>query len=717
MKQVIQNLKTGNLIVEEVPPPILKNGGLIVRNAFSLISAGTERATLAVGQSSIVGKAKKRPDLVKQVLNSVKREGLFNTYKKVMNRLGTPKALGYSSAGIVIRVGDEVNEFRVGDRVACGGGGYATHAEEIFVPQNLCVTASGNVSFEEAAFATVGAIAMQGIRQAEVSLGEKVAVIGLGLIGEIAVQILKASGCQVFGIDIDSDAVALAKELGVDGAAIRGKDDILQMINSFSNSVGVDAVIISAETSSNDPIELAGKILRDRGRVVIVGAVRADIPRTPFYEKELEVRFSRSYGPGRYDPTYEEKGIDYPIGYVRWTEKRNMESFLKLVADGRINLKRLITHRFKIEDALEAYKMITNKSEKYIGVLLDYGEPRNKNTESIIVVNPRLETRPVAEINVGFVGAGNFAQSSLLPHFKQFKDVNLKGVATATGINAKNVARKFGFEFCTTDSSEIIKNPGINCVFIATRHNLHGKLVIEAIKHDKHVFVEKPLALSEVELKKIIEAYETHPVKLMVGFNRRFAPILEEVRNFFGVRRSPMVINYRVNAGSIPRSSWILDPEEGGGRIVGEVCHFVDLIQYLSDSKPVKVYGESLSGIDNDSVAITMSLKDGSLGTISYVTNGDMSLPKERIEIFAGNSVAVVEDFKSVSFFKNGRQRKSRKIKKSKGHKQEILAFINSLKNETESPVDFESMILTTLTTFRILDSIRKGIPLEIDYG
>lgn len=718
MKQVIQDFKTGELKVEEVLPPALKQGGVLVRNVFSLISAGTERSTVSVGQSSLLGKARKRPDLVKQVLDNVKREGVLSTYQKVQNRLDTPKALGYSSAGVVIEVAQGIDEFQVGGRVACAGGGYACHAEVVFVPRNLCVSVPKSVDFDEAAFTTAGAVAMQGVRQANITVGDNVAVIGLGLIGLITVQILKASGCNVLGIDIDPHCANMAKGLGADSVAVRGVDDVARAAKALSGDYGVDAVIITAATKSNDPIELAGEILRDRGRAVIVGAVKVDIPRKPFYEKELEVTLSRSYGPGRYDSTYEEKGIDYPIGYVRWTEKRNMESFLKLVSDKKVNLKKIITHKFKIEDASKAYGMITGKTKSvdYLGVLIDYGEPTRGPAKNVITVNRRTGTKPLSKIGVGFVGAGNFAQSSLLPHFKHLKDVDLKGVATATGINAQNVAKKFGFEFCTTDSHEIIANPEIDCVFIVTRHNLHAELIIEAITHRKSVFVEKPLALSEVELGKVIQAYCAHPVGLMVGFNRRFASLTRQVKDFFKDRKGPMVINYRVNAGFIPKTHWIQDPEEGGGRIVGEVCHFVDLIQYLTDSEPLKVYTESLGGKDADSVIITISLRDGSVGAISYLTNGDVSLPKERIEVFADNSVAVVDDFKSASLFRNGRQRKIRKIGKSKGHKEEILAFINCLKNGEPSPIDFESIALTTLTTFRILDSKRRGVPVEVGY-
>jgi predicted dehydrogenase/threonine dehydrogenase-like Zn-dependent dehydrogenase len=724
MKQLVQNLRTGQLEVEEVPPPSPAGSGILVRNVYSLISSGTERSTVNTAQSSLIGKARSRPDLVAEVLRSVKRDGVVATYQKVMTRLGKPKALGYSSAGVVYETVGEIDEFKQGDLVACAGADYAYHAELVFVPKNLCVSVPDGVDLREAAFTTVGAIAMQSVRQAEVSVGDRVVVIGLGLVGILAVQILESAGCQVIGLDIDSAALALAHELGADQVVLSTDPKVEDQISNFTRGFGADHVIITAGTSSNQPVEMAGRIARDRASIVVVGATKMDIPRNLYYEKELTVKLSRSYGPGRYDTTYEEHGVDYPIGYVRWTERRNMAAFLDLVAARKINLERMITHVFPIEEAVKAYDIVIGKTgERSLAILLEYNNTGDSG-EKIparrveFAKNGRISRAKDSHLGIGFIGAGNFAQNSLLPHFRDSNGSPLVGVATANGINAKSVAKRFGFTFCTTDAEEILKDPNIHCIFIATRHNLHAQLAAQALDRQKHVFVEKPLALSEEELAAVINAYENSPTELMVGFNRRFAPLLKQVKEFMRSAQSPLVIQYRVNAGYVPKTHWTQDPIEGGGRIIGEVCHFVDVMQYLTNAEPVRVHAEKISChdtriIDADNVNITVTFSDGSLGAIAYVAVGDMGLRKERIEVFGGNAAAVVDDFRIAEFYRNGRR--VRKLKRrGKGHEEEVREFISAIQAGQRAPIPFKSLVLTTLTTLGINESLEKQMPVTL---
>lgn len=721
MKQLIQNFKSGNLYVDEVPLPALNDKMVLVENKFSLISVGTEKGTVSTAQASLIGKAKQRPDLVRQVLKNIQKEGIFATLKKVQTKLDSLKALGYSTSGNVLSSTDSKNYFKPGDRVACAGQDYASHAEVVAVPQNLVVKIPDNVSYAEAAFTTLGAIALQGVRQANPTLGDNVCVIGLGLLGQITSQILKANGCNVFGIDLSSDMVELAKMTGIHKAMSRTDNNLMPAINYFTNGYGFDSVIITAAAKSNDPIEFSAEILRKKGRVVVVGSVGLNVPRDPhFYRKELDLRLSCSYGPGRYDNEYEENGIDYPIGYVRWTEQRNMEAFLKLVSNGAINIKPLITHIFNIEDAVKAYDMIMGKTnEKYIGILLKYNEDSKKFVTAI--KNEKIQ--PQKNINAGFIGAGSFAQSYLLPYVKKFGG-SLDTVVTNNGINAKNVANKFNFANSSTNSNDILSNEKINTIFIATRHDSHAKYFIEALNSEKNVFVEKPLAMNQDELEKIINTYknisENKSKKLpvfLVGFNRRFSSLAIRAKEEFNGISEPLMINMRINAGYIPSEHWIQDEIKGGGRIIGEMCHFIDLMQYFTDSRPVKVYAECLSSknekIKNeDNISVNIKFENGSVGTLIYLANGDSSMPKEKIEIFGGKKIFVIEDFhEGILYINNGIE----KIKLSgKGHEQEVKIFLKSITEGLASPINFESLCYTTLTTFKIKDSIKTGLPQEI---
>lgn len=722
MKQITENYN-GEFKIEEVPAPILKQGGILVYNKFSLISAGTERATIEISKKNIISKAKERPDELRKVINAARKHGLFTTYKTVKDRLESPLPMGYSCAGIVKDRAADVVEFNLGDKVACAGLGYASHAEIVFIPKNLCVKVPDNLSLEESAFVAVGAIALQGVRQSLLQLDENVAVIGLGLVGLLTVQILKSMNCNILGIDVDPEKLKVASELGVDILADRNSDDVEGIALDFSKGHGVDAVIITAATSSNDPIELAGKIARDKGRVTVVGNVNMEIPRKDYYEKELTLNLSRSYGPGRYDSLYEEKGFDYPIGYVRWTENRNMIAFLNLLSKGSINVKRLITHRFKIDDAHKAYDVILGKTrEKSIGVIIEYDNDIDVKRKILVSdQKPKTYSEPVQHIKLGFIGAGKHARSFLLPNIKDNKFITLSGVATGSSLNAKYVAKKFGFQYCTTDYMEILDDPQITAVVIATRHNLHARTTIEAMKRKKNVFVEKPLAVNQTELNEIISAWKDNNGRVMVGFNRRFSPFTQEVKKFFSKRTQPLVINCRINAGAIQKDHWIQDALEGGGRIIGEVCHFVDLMQFIIASSPVRIYAESISAnsenvVDNDNISIIIKYEDGSLGNILYLANGDSSFPKEKIEIFGDNSIAVIDDFKKLQLVRNRKTKTIRKIVQDKGHKNELLSFIDAIKNGKDMPILFKESVVTTLITFMIEESLIKKTFIDFDY-
>jgi predicted dehydrogenase/threonine dehydrogenase-like Zn-dependent dehydrogenase len=710
MKQIIQNYKTGELTIENVPKPHLSEGGILVKNHYSLVSAGTEKAMIDFAKKSLVGKAKSRPDLLKQVIDKIKTDGLITTYKSAMRRLGVPVPLGYSSAGEVIEVGKNVREFKKGDFVACAGAGYASHAEVIFVPKNLVVKVPQNVSLKEASFITLGAIATQGIRRCELSPGEKVAVIGLGLLGQLTTQILKAFGFPVMGIDIDSRRVKEAIKLGIDEGVILGKCNVIESAMHFSDGNGLDAVIITASTESNQPVEMAGKICRERGRVSAVGLTGMEIPRSIYYEKELDFRLSRSYGPGRYDKNYEEKGFDYPISYVRWTEERNMMEFIRLLSEKKLNLKPMITHTFKIDDALKAYEIITEnpKNEYYTGIVISY-DVEKKQESKIILKEERKSKIKEGIIRVGVIGGGNFTRGVILPTLKDLKDVSIDAVATSTGKTANDIGKKYGCRYTTTDYKDILKDKAIDMVVITTRHNLHAKMTVDSLNASKNVFVEKPLCLNQSELERIIKTYNKVNVKLMVGFNRRFSPSAVEIKKKFINCKTPLMVLYRVNAGQIPEDNWIQDIKIGGGRIIGEICHFVDLLQFITGSRPTNVYASSIKGggnvINEDNINIVIDFETGSSGNIIYTSLGSKSFAKEYVEIFGGRSVATINNFKIGKFG----------MTQDKGYKNEFIEFIKAIKKGESSPISIESIYYTTLTTFKIIESLKKDEPVQIN--
>ena len=699
----------------EVPIPALQRGRVLVRTVASLISAGTERMAVELVSKGLVNEARQRPDLVKAVVQKVKSEGLLNTFASVRDKMAASSTLGYSAAGIVMAVAEDVKEFQVGDRVACAGVGFASHAEVLSVPKNLCVHLPEKVGFEAGAFGTLGAIALQGVRLAEPTLGESIVVIGLGLVGQLTIQLLKANGCAVFGLDLDPARVKLALDLGADEAAV-SNDESAKLIEAWTRGRGADAVLITAATDSDQPIELAAKVSRLKGRVVVVGMTGLNIPRQPFFSRELKLVISMSYGPGRYDPEYEERGQDYPLPYVRWTEKRNIEAFLELIQSGKMDVERLISHRFPIDAAERAYQLISgNLNEPYLGVILNY-DPEAPISSRISLSDSRPNEQA---ITVGVIGAGGYVPAMLLPHFKS-SGVSFRSIATASGVSAHDVGKRFGFEFAVSSAEEVLDDPKINLIVLGTRHDLHADLATKALSSNKHVFVEKPLALCDAELDRVVEAATKSSSKLMVGFNRRFSPLAQQAKAFFNERNGPLSILYRVNAGKVPKEHWIQNENEGGGRIVGEVCHFIDFMTFITGARPVSVFAEAVSAksdkvIDADSVFVTLKFSDGSNGSIAYLAEGDKALAKERIEIFGSGSSFVLDDFKRATSYKNGSENQINLKGQDKGQAEQIRAVCASLLNGGPAPISFEELVSTTRTTFRILDSLREKLPMAVE--
>jgi predicted dehydrogenase/threonine dehydrogenase-like Zn-dependent dehydrogenase len=735
MKQVFQDARSAEVTVVEVPAPKLLAGCVLVRTAASLVSAGTERASSEFASKNLLQKARMRPDLVREVLSKIDRDGLLATISSIRSRLDQPSALGYSSAGTVVAVGEGVTDVTPGDRVACAGAGHAVHAEFACVPRLLVARIpSDAVSFDDAAFTTLGAVALHGVRNADAKLGDIVAVIGLGLLGQLTVQILKAAGCCVLGMDISDQRAQLALRLGAD-AVSTSSDSFRDLCMQHSAGHGADAILITAQTDSNDPVNLAGATARNRAVVVAVGTVAMDIPRRFFYEKELEFRVSRSYGPGRYDSAYEQKGIDYPIGYVRWTETRNMEAFLKLLADRKLDLNSLVTHHFPIARANSAYDLIAGKThEPFLGVLIAYPE-RADDTRVIGVFASDRPTTSQKSIRIGLLGAGSFATSTLLPAMKRVSGMEMIAACAANGSHARHAAQKFGFLSCTTDEREILNSAAVNTVVITTRHHLHAGQVTAALSSGKHVFCEKPLCLNEEELTSIIAAHEDQPSDarigdagiskdrtssplLMVGFNRRFAPLAVRLKSFLREVGEPLALHYRVNAGFLPPDHWINDPIQGGGRILGEVCHFVDFLCFLTNSSPVEVETRSLPNpgqYSNDNVVCSLRFADGSQGTIGYFANGDKSFSKERIEVFGGGGVAVLEDFRRLELVRGGKKRVFRSLlRQDKGHRGEWEAFVAAIQTGSESPIPFREIVNTMLATFALARSRCIGQPVAV---
>ena len=712
MKQISQNYKTGAIRLESVDQPALKSGGVLVRTQFSVISAGTEGMKVREGKMSMVEKAKARPDHVKKVMKSVKQQGLTATYQKVMNKLDSLTPLGYSLAGTVEAVGAGADEFQIGQRVACAGAGYANHAEVNFIPRNLVVPIPENVSTEHAAFATIGAIAMHGLRQAEMRLGETACVIGLGLIGQILSQLLQANGVKVIGLDLDDGRCKLARELGAAFAGHPEDTASLAAIEQVTHGVGADCIFITAGGKSNKPVELAVEIARDRARVVDIGITKLDIPWKSYFEKELDVRFSRSYGPGRYDPSYEQNGVDYPIGYVRWTERRNMASFLDLIAQGKINLDPIISSTHPFTDAEKIYQDMADGKASGLGILFSYGEPESQEAPPA----PPAKTAQVkkGQVRIGLIGAGNYASSMLLPHLAKIKDAALVEVATATSLSAANAERKFNFERTSTDYKNLLVADDIDAALIATRHAAHAFMTAEALRTGKSVFVEKPLALDRASVELVRKAaVEAENDRLLVGFNRRFSPLVQKIAKHFSNPEQPLVINYRVHAGQMDRNSWYLNPDEGT-RFLGESGHFIDVFAFLTQARPVSVFAQPLqpegaTADDRDNLSVMISYSDGSVANLQYLTQGGSKVPKEILEVFGAGKTVRLNNFESLDIFEGDNQEKVKASGLDKGQQNEMNSWVAAIKAGSPMPISFDCIIDTTLTSIAAHESMIAG--------
>jgi predicted dehydrogenase/threonine dehydrogenase-like Zn-dependent dehydrogenase len=713
MKQVAQRPKDGAVSVVDVPAPALRRGWLLIANRYSLISAGTERTKIATGEKNLLQKARARPDLVKKVVDKARVEGMRSALDTARDRLSALTPIGYSAAGVVLEVGEGVEGLAPGDRVACGGEG-ANHAEILSVPKNLVAHIPGGVAFEDAAYTTIGAIALHGVRQGEAGIGESVGVIGLGLVGQLAARIARASGCHVVGVDRDGSAVELARTAGITAFG-RDEPGLSSKVRSLTGGIGLDAVLLCASSASADPLALAVELARDRGRIVVVGETRIDVDRALMYEKELELRMSRSYGPGRYDREYEERGRDLPAGYVRWTEQRNMQAFLDLVAAGAVKPSELTTHRFPIDDAAEAYRVIAHPSEgeRAFGVLLTYDRP----TDPVLAGrSPRARRTTETAAGIAVIGPGAFARATLIPALKA-ESARLVAVASSRGLSAADVATRFGFERAVGSPDELFADDDIGGVVIASRHGSHAALAAAALRGGKAVLVEKPLALTREQLDEVEDALAPDSV-LMVGFNRRFAPLVERLKAEFG-DVDDLVLSMRINAGPLPDDHWLHDTEDGGGRLLGEGCHFVDLLSHLAGSSAISAHAVAVPQprrpIEcSDSFTAHIRFADA-VGTVVYSGGGDPMLPKERLEAFGGGAAAVLDDFRSLSIHRGGKRREW-KSSHDKGHRAQIRRFLAAMTGEAEPP-SAESYLESTRLTLALAGSLRSGKPVDMYTG
>jgi predicted dehydrogenase len=725
VKQVVQNYKSGELAVLDVPVPGCKPGGVLVRSAYSLISTGTELMKVSEAGMSMLGKARSRPDQVAKVMQSVATNGVPATYRKVMGKLDSYTPLGYSLCGVVEQVGAGIDDVKVGDLVACAGNEHALHAELNWVPKNLYAPVPDGLAPRHAAFGTVGSIAMQGVRQGEPQLGEVALVIGLGLIGQLVVQLLTAAGVRVVGADPDPTRCELAERLGAAACGDPASPAVEAAVAELTDGHGVDQVFLAAGGGSNQPVELAARLARDRGRVVDIGKCRLDLPWNAYYEKELDVRFSRSYGPGRYDPSYELEGRDYPIGYVRWTERRNLACFLDLLARGRVDVEPLVSHIADFDDAVETYRSLKDGDLKAVAVLFRYPEQAAEQGESaapeVSVPEVRRTGTTVAParsaktpVRLAFVGAGNYATSMLLPHLSQREGVELSTVVTTTALSAANAQRKFGFAQATTDLDAVLGDKSIDAVFVVTRHSSHAELTRQALLAGKTVFVEKPLALTEDELAGVLAAVEeSGNDRLQVGFNRRFAPLLQEAKNRFGTRTGPASLRYLVNAGKLQHGSWYLQQGAEGSRFAGEGGHFIDTASWLLDADPVSVYATAAPG--NEDLQVVLRYPDGSTATISYVTTGAPGYPKETLDLVADGKVLRLDDFVKASVHGPKKWVSSRLPKaRDKGQNAELAAFIKAVRTGGPMPVPLESLVAATAATLAVQAGLAGDAPVTL---
>lgn len=714
MNQLLQDLRTGAVELAEVPVPLVRPGHLLIASTRSLVSTGTERMLVEFGRAGWIEKARQQPDKVRQVLRKVRTDGLLPTVEAVMAKLDRPIPLGYCNCGRVLEVGAGVEGFAPGDRVVSNG----PHAEVVCVPRNLCAKVPDGVSDDEAAFTVLSAVALQGVRLAVPALGETFAVIGLGLVGLLAVQLLRASGCCVVGVDISRSREDLARDCGACAFVDSSREDAVSAARAATGGRGVDGVIIAAATRSDEPVSQAARMCRKRGRIVLVGVAGLSLSRAEFYEKELTFQVSCSYGPGRYDPEYEEKGHDYPFGFVRWTEGRNFEAVLEMMRAGRLDVRPLIERVVPFESAPAVYEEILRGGAGK-GILLAYPEKARPEEPAVRVAPPPAVKPAAGKASVGFVGAGNFAVQVLLPAVKA-AGARLVTVASAKGVSAAHAARKFGFRSAAADYRAVLSDPEIDTVFVATRHDSHARIAAEALRAGKHVFVEKPLVLDEEQLAEVTRAYEEacakSPVHLMVGFNRRFAPHVREMRELLAGTAEPKAMVVTVNAGSIPRDHWVQDPEVGGGRIIGEGCHFVDLLRFLAGAsitgvQAASVGGSPSDGIRGDKATFTLSFADGSIGTVHYLANGHRAFPKERLEVFCGGRVLVLDNFRRLYGYGWKGFREDRLWRQDKGHAAEVAAFLSAVEQGGPPPIPFDEIVEVTRATFQIERAIERGRP------
>ncbi len=721
MKQVLQSLRTGATEVAQVPCPAVKRGQLLIRSSHTLVSAGTERMLVEFGKANWIDKASQQPDKVRMVLDKIKTDGLMPTVEAVFNKLNQPLPLGYCNVGTVLEAGEGVGGFVTGDRVVSNG----KHAEVVSVPLNLCVRVPDAVPNEEAAFTVLGAIALQGIRLVQPTLGETVVVTGLGLIGLVAVQLLRANGCRVLGLDFDADKLALAKSFGAEVVDLAAGQDPVAAAQAYSRGRGVDAVIITASTKSNEPVHQAALMCRKRGRIVLVGVAGLELSRADFYDKELSFQVSCSYGPGRYDPGYEEKGNDYPVGFVRWTEQRNLEAVLDMMAEGRLDLKPLISHRFELERAQEAYALV-GSAVPSLGILLLYPTNVQQSDEvlrhmtvafggihrhaSVIARSEGDAAIHARGATLGFVGSGNYATSVLIPAFKA-AGARLKTVASSGGVSGLHAGRKFGFEATTTDTASVFFDAQVNAVVITTRHESHAGFVRQALTAGKHVFVEKPLCLTLGELAQIegevdrCASLAMTPI-LMVGFNRRFAPQIQKISSLLKGVTGPKSFVMTVNAGTIPKEHWTQDPEVGGGRIVGEVCHFIDLLRFLSCASISSLQRQTMDSSTKDTVTLLLNFADGSIGTIHYFANGSKAFPKERLEVFVAGRVLQLDNFRKLKGFGWPGFSRMKLWRQDKGQKACAAAFIKAISQGGPAPIPFDEIVEVARASIEVAGSV-----------
>lgn len=701
MKQILQSLKTGTTEVANAPCPSVNRGQLLIRSSYTLVSAGTERMLVEFGKANWLDKARQQPDKVRMVLDKIKTDGLVPTVEAVFNKLDQPLPLGYCNVGAVLEAGAGVSDFDPGDRVVSNG----KHAEVVSVPLNLCAHVPDAVPDEEAAFTVLGAIALQGIRLVQPTLGETVVVTGLGLIGLVAVQLLRAHGCRVLGLDFDADKLALAKSFGAEVVNLSAGQDPVAAAQAYSRGRGVDAVIITASTKSNEPVHQAALMCRKRGRIVLVGVTGLELSRADFYEKELSFQVSCSYGPGRYDPSYEEQGNDYPVGFVRWTEQRNLEAVLDMMADGRLDVKPLISHRFALENAEQAYALVGGAGPS-LGILLQYPDTEEQadtvlrqttvqlggmdRQAAITMTNGGDSAIHMAAASLGFVGSGNYATAVLIPAFKA-AGARLKTVASSGGVSGLHSGRKFGFESTTTDTTSVFSDAHINAVVVTTRHDSHAGFVMQALSTGKHVFVEKPLCLTLGELAQIEAA--ASKLIVMVGFNRRFAPQVQKINSLLKGAAGPKSFVMTVNAGAIPAAHWAQDLEVGGGRIIGEACHFIDLLRFLAGSRIASHQVTRMDSQSGDSVSISLKFGDGSIGVVHYLANGSKAFPKERLEVFAAGRVLQLDNFRKLKGFGWPSFNKLNLWRQDKGQKACAAAFVKAISDGGAAPIPFDEIV------------------------